>query len=254
MLNCKKLVFILFAIIIILPSCMEHKILFSFERDVNNNFFKEIPGLGAVTYLNQPVTKKANTIEIYVSSFREKYIEKDNLLEFSELNDSTKISYVPYWEVDGYSQDLYLLKYEFTYSLTNKNGKSFDIPAPACVFFAVKHNGKGDTIGITPCYFGSINTEDDVINFDTELKLKKEKNSYFLKPLKKNKKNNGLLFIPADFPESPGESSILNIQKIVRLDPNKVGGYKPIVFDISKIFHDTNALQFHYVSTVNLNP
>jgi hypothetical protein len=46
--------------------------------------------------------------------------------------------------------------------------------------------------------------------------------------------------------------STFNIEKIVRLDANKIGGNKPLVFDINSIFKDSNALQFHYFKTINL--
>ena len=170
------------------------------------------------------------------------------------MNDSTEIPFVTYTGINGYSQDLFLIKYQFTYTATNKKtGKIFDVPANATVFFSVKHNGRGDTIGITPCYFGVIDEEDDLIAFDTELSLKKSNGHYYLKPLKKNKKMNGLLFMPADFPSTPQTpEDKFAIEKIVRLDPNKIGGYKPLVFDISKIFRDPNALQFHYYDTLHL--
>jgi hypothetical protein len=248
MLSCKKISVPVFAIVVALSSCMEQKILFNFNNDVNRNFFKEIPGLGSATYNGQPVTQMANNVEVYISSFREKFIEKDHLLEFTELNDSTSIPFVIYKEIDGYSQDLYLLKYEFIY------GKNFHDTIQAAVFFSVKYHGIENTIGITPCYFGIINEEDTLIAFNTELSLKKDKDHYYLKPLKKSKKVNGLLFIPADFPSNPkSQEEKFNIEKIVRLDPNKVGGYKPLVFDISKIFRDTNALQFHYYDTLHIN-
>jgi hypothetical protein len=250
MLSCKKISVLLF-LIIVLPSCMEQKILFDFQKDVNVNFFKEIPGIGSDVYLNQPVTKKAGKLDIYLSSFTEKYIEKDNLLEFTELNDSTTLPYVSYLGVEGYSQGLYLLKYEFEYSVKNKSGKPFQVPVIAAIFFVVKHNGQGNTTGVTPCYFGIVNTEDNVIAFDSELSLKKEDNLYFLNPKRKKKNYHGMLFIPREI-LAFHQSSIINIKKIVRLDPNKVGGYKPLVFDVSKIFHDQNALQFHYISTLQL--
>ena len=253
MLSFKKIQALIFAISM-LSSCMEQKILFSFKDNVNRDFFKEVPGIGSVTYNGHPVTQKANIADVYVSSFSEKFIEKDRLLEFTELNDSTKTPFVTYDEVDGYSQDLYLLKYEFTYStISKKTGKALNFPAKAAVFFSIKRNGRGNTIGITPCYFGIINEEDDLIAFNTELVLKKDNDHYYLKPLKKSKKMNGLLFMPADFPLTPQTpEDKFNIEKIVRLDPNKVGGYKPLVFDISNIFHDPNALQFHYFTTLHL--
>lgn len=245
---------------------MEQKVLFNFYTDtdnnpdtdkdkkINQNVFKEIPGLGSSTYLKFPVSKKASKIEVYISSFREKYIEKDHLLEYTELNDDSKTPSAGYRSVDGYSQDLYILKYEFTYAVTRRE-KTLEVPTEAAVFFSVKHNGRGDTIGVTPCYFGIINTEDNVIAFDTKLSLKKEGNNYYLKLHKKKKNLNGLLFMPANFPAHPSKSKTkLNIEKVVKLDPGKIGGYKPLVFDIAKIFHDPTALQFHYETTLYLKP
>jgi hypothetical protein len=253
MYTCKKKYLLFFVFVTALSSCMEQKILFNFKTDVTRIFFKEVPGLGAATFNGHPITQMAKIADVYVSSFSEKYIEKDHLLEFTELNDSTKIPFVSYMEVDGYSQDLYLLKYEFSYSTTNKNGKSFEFTAPAALFFSVKHNGRGNTIGIIPCYFGIINKEDNLIAFNTELSLKKDKGHLYLAAIKKSKKMNGLLFMPADFPANPKSAEDkLNIDKIVRLDPNKVGDYKPLVFDIRNIFHDPNALQFHYSDTILL--
>lgn len=237
-----------------MSSCMEQKILFTFKNDANRNFFKEVPGLGSETYAGQTITEMAKNTDVYVSSFSEKYVEKDHLLEFTELNDSTKTPFAPYLGVNGYSQDLYLLKYEFSYTLTNKKtGKPLAVPTQAAVFFSVKRNGKGNIIGITPCYFGIIDEEDNLIAFDTELSLKKDKDHFYLKQIKKSKKMDGLIFIPADFPSKPKTAEDkFNIEKIVRLDVNKVGGYKPLVFDITNIFHDANALQFHYDNTINL--
>ncbi len=254
MLSCKKILISFCTIIVLLPSCVEQKIIFNFKKDVNLNFFKEIPGLGADTYFNQPVTLKADNIEMYVSSFSEKFIEKDNLLEYTELNDSTTIPFVTYREILGYSQNLYLLKYSFTYTTKSPKGNLFDVPVQAVIFFSIKHNGTRNTIGITPSYFGIINEEDDLIGFDTELTLKKDKNDkYYLKFPKRNKALNGLLFMPADFPQNPkSPEDKFNIEKVVRLDPNKVGGYKPLVFEIRKVFHDKNALQFHYIGTLHL--
>jgi hypothetical protein len=58
--------------------------------------------------------------------------------------------------------------------------------------------------------------------------------------------------MPANFPSSPTADDTFNIEKIVNLDGNKVGGYKPLVFNINKILKDPNALQFHYVNTIHL--
>ena len=229
--------------------CLEHRIIFDFTKDVNQNFFKQIPGIGETIL----VTKKATTAEVYVSSFREKFIENDNLLEYTELNDASKIPAADYWKVKGYSQDLYLLKYNFTYTIITKKGKQIETPTEGVIFFSVKYNGKGYTTGITPCYLGVIDEEENLIAFDTELMLKKDNGNFYLKPHPNKKNSNGLLFMPANFPLHPKiNDDTLTIKKIVKLDPNKVGGHKPLVFYISKIFNDANALSFHYVGNINL--
>lgn len=249
----KKIVPIVLLLIAGFSSCMEQRILFNFETDVNGDFFRDVPGIGA-DYLGQPVTHKASKIEVYLTNFSEKYFEKDGLLEFSELNDSTTLPFAKYLAVEGYSQGLYLLKYSFTYSVANKRtGKSFDHEAGGVVFFAIKHNGAGNTLGIMPAYFGIVNEEDNLIAFNTPLTLKKDKNKYYLKQQRRNKKLSGLLFMPADFPAGPVKAGqTVKIEKIVNLDPNKIGGYKPLVFDIAKIFRDPNALEFHFIDTISL--
>ncbi len=252
MLSFNKILFTIFAAAS-LAGCLEHRIIFDFTKDVNQNFFKEVPGIGDTTFINFPVTKKAITAEVYVSSFRERFIENDNLLEYTELNDATTIPAADYWSVIGYSQDLYLIKYQFTYTTITKKGKQIEAPAEGVVFFSLKHNGKGYTTGITPCYLGIIDKEENLISFGTQLTLKKGNGKYFLEqhPNKKGKK--GLLFMPANFPLDPkGNGDTLNIKKIVQLDPNKVGGYKPLVFDIPQIFNDANALSFHYIGNIDL--
>src|SRR5436190_9143172 len=158
MLSCKK-VFTVIIVSFMLGSCMEQKLLFDFTKDVNPSFFREIPGLGNAKYFGNDITKKADSLEIYVSSFREKFIEKDNLLDFTELNDDAQTSSVSYWQDSGYSQNLYILKYQFIY---------FGAPVEAAVFFSIKNNPNG-VIGILPCYFGIINREDNLISFENEL-------------------------------------------------------------------------------------
>jgi hypothetical protein len=252
MLSCKKIVLpAIFAILF--TGCLEQRILFDFKKDVNQNFFKEVPGIGDALYINYPVTKRAIKADIYVSSFREKFIENDDLLEYSELNDKSKIPSVNYWDVNGYSQNLYLVRYEFTYSVKSRNGNQVDIPAVGAIFFSVKRNGQNKVTGITPCYFGIVDEDEDLINFDTELSLAKDNGNFYLKVHPKKKNIKGLLFMPAAFPLNPtSQSEAFNIEKIVKLDGNKVGGYKPLVFNINKILRDPNALQFHYVNTIQL--
>ncbi|HEY5406625.1 MAG TPA: hypothetical protein VIJ92_06055 [Ginsengibacter sp.] len=252
MLSCKKIV-LLTLIAISSAGCLEQKILFDFKKDANGTFFKDIPGLGDAPYIKFPVTKKATTAEVYVSSFREKFIENDDLLEFSELNDvSTTPPSVDYWMVNGYSQNLYIIKYDFSYSVKNKKGEMIEVPVTGAVFFSLKRNGQNKVTGITPCYFGTVDEDANMITFDTELTLAKADGNFYLKFHQKKKDTKGLLFMPANFASNPTTDNAFNIEKIVNLDANKIGGYKSLVFNINKILKDPNALQFHYVDTINL--
>ena len=255
MLSCNKISTIIFVSIIAFSSCMEQKILFRFNHDVDRNFFKEMPGIGDSKYMDSfVVSKKAAELQIYRCSFKEKYIEKDNLLEFTELNDSSEINNAPYMTVRGYSQDLYIMKYEFAYRIT-ENEISHEIPVNAAIYFSVKHNGRGETNGITPCYFGIINNRRNLIAFNTDLLFTKGQDHFYLKPLPTNRNKRELIFMPANFPVVPvALKSIFNVEKIVKLDANKVGGNKPLVFNIKTIFSDANALQFHYFKSIHLTP
>ena len=237
----------------VFTSCMEQRIIFDVGKDVNQKFFKDIPGIGATTFLKFPVTKKAKTAQVYIASFSERFVESDDLLEYTELNANSNIPSAGYWFVNGYSQDLYLIKYTFEYATKTRTGKVLETPAEGVVFFSLKRNGRGNVLGITPCYFGIIDEDENLIAFNTVLTLKKDNGLYYLKIHVPKKNNNGLLFMPTAFPEHPGSTDDkFNITKIVKLDPNKVGGYKPLVFDVAKIFNDANALSFHFVNTINL--
>lgn len=251
MLNCKKTLWIsLVAITFLYNSCMEQKVLFSFNENVKPSFFKNIPGIGSVDFLTDTVIDKATSIDIYKSSFTEKYVEKDHLLEPTELNDSTNIPYAEYWDVTGYSQDMYLMKYQFKVRPKKRPGAKLRT-VDAMLFFSVKFNREEQCIGFGPSYFGVIDYSFGYIAFPTELNTKINKNEFYLKPVKRIQITGGYLFFASGL-SSGNVHKNLNVQKIVKLDINKIGNYKPLVFNIAEIFHDSNALQFHYDTTLNL--
>jgi hypothetical protein len=239
-----------------LSSCLEQKMLFDPKHDINYDFLKKVPGFGSAPYIKYPVTTKPPVrIDIYVCSFSEKIIEKNDLFQYTELNDSSRIPSVPYMTIIGSSQKLYMLHYQFTYTVTiKKSGQKIEEPTDAVIFFSIKQNASGNVLAVKPCYFGIVNGEDSLIDFTTELAFKKNKTQFYLGPLKKIQNNFSLLFIPAYFSAGPGGGSRFNVEKIVTLDKNKVGGGKPLIFNIKKIFRDQNALQFHYNNTLYITP
>ena len=233
--------------LVMFSSCAEHKVLFDYDKNVNADFFKEIPGIGSSEFLKDSVFSTASFLNIYQSTFSEKFVEKDSLLEYTEFNDSTKIPLANYWDVDGYSQNMYLVKYQFTMKRNRVRN--------AAVFFSVKYKtdraGDLECIGFGPAYFGITDTSYNYFNFSTELTVQQDHDKFWLKFPKKIKTTDGYLFMPA---ADTATTDFINIKKIVKLDANKIGGHKPLVFNIQNIFHDSNALLFHYQTKLDLKP
>jgi hypothetical protein len=221
--------------------CIESKYPLNIISTLNErpeSFLQQLPGIGKMKYAGMTIKQKATTVQVYAASFKEMNIEKDNLL------------------VDGFMQNLYLLKYNFTC----KSG-SDELPVVAVVFLSFKYRqevkGTGTGIYCTgpgPAYWGVVN--DGYISFDSVVNINKAKgNRYYLK-MAKHKRNQifNLLFMPAGFSDAvPVAGSFLNFTKIVRMGTNRIGGVKPVVFNIPEIFKDSNALRFNYVKSVSLN-
>ena len=187
------------------------------------------------------------------AAFKEATIEKDNLFEFTELNDSSTHPRVVYNEVDGFIQELYLLKYNFIY-----DADGMEADATAVAFLSLRYRPMSTEpfiycTGPGPMYWGLV--IDDYISFDSVLTIKNKSTNPYLH-INKQKKSSAfnLLFMPAAFAKHPERNGAsFNITKIVRMDPNRIGGIKPLVFDIPVIFKDYKAMHFDYIKTITLN-
>ncbi len=257
MLNFKSYGIVLFCSLFAFTGCIEPKYNLDIKATFDNkaaDFFKNLPGIQGSVYNKMPVTVPAKKMEIYKASFSEATIEKDHLLEFTELNTRSSQPRVTYRDIDGFTQDIYLLKYNFSYS-----DEGSDVENTAVVFISMHYRPMNTDpfvycTGPGPAYWGLLN--DGYISFDSVLIVKKTRNNnYFVKARKAKKKNAfNLLFMPVDFPENPKETkTAFDIAKIVRMEANKVGGNKPLVFDIPVIFNDSKALRFTYIKTITLN-
>lgn len=237
--------------------CIESKYYLDIDKTFDHHatyFLKTLPGVKGAFYNKMPVTVKAGNIEVYKSSFSEATVEKDNLLEFTELNTHSSQPRVTYRDVDGFRQDIYLLKYNFSYLDTSGQ----EVQNTAITFISLHYRpdineSLGKCTGPGPAYWGLVN--DGYISFDSVLTIKQVDSSYYLKGEKAKKKNAfNLLFFPADFAEAPvANTSAFDIKKIVRMNANKVGGIKPLVFNIADIFKDSKAMHFTYIKTIALN-
>jgi hypothetical protein len=257
MLNCKVNIIIAICTTAFLSGCIEAKYDLDIRTTLNKNaksFFNQLPGINGKPYNKQAIKVNATTLEVYKASFSETTIEKDNLLEITELNSNSDHPIVSYWNTDGFTQYLYLLKYDFTC-----NASGDDLTYTAVVFLSFRYMPIAAApftkcTGPGPLYWGVLN--DDHISFDSVLTIKNVKTGPYLTANKANRKNHfNLLFMPvvfSDQAETNGDS--INIKKIVRTDHNKVGGKKPLVFNIREIFHDSLAMRFDYINTIKLNP
>lgn len=259
MLNCKVYSTIIFCSLLAVTGCIESKYPLDIKPTLNeraNSFLNRLPGINKNGYSKMPVITKAKTVEVYIASFKESSIEKDNLLEITELNSNSTHPVTLYREVDGFSQDIYMLKYQFTCS---EHGTP--TPVTAIVFLPLRYrqqkSGPPYCTGPGPVYWGVLNETDEYkyISFDSVVHIKAKGNKQYLK-MDRHKKNElfNLLFMPANFAEVPEKSSAVNFTKIVRMGNNRIGGTKPIVFNVPQIFKDSNALQFNYYKTIILNP
>jgi hypothetical protein len=256
MLNYKLQAILLWCILFVLTGCFELKYNFDVNAafsDSSAQFFKTLPGIKDGFYNRIPVTNKAKKIEVYKASIREFTFEKDNLVEFTQLNTHSDLRKDNYLEIDGSAQDLYLLKYNFSCGI---DGQDFENTA---VIFMSLHYMPMNTepfvycSGAGPAYWGLIG--DGQISFDSLLTIRHDNQDYYLKSKKVKKKDAfNLRFLPAGFVENPVKNiSGFNIKKVIKMNANKVGGIKPLVFNIPVIFKDDKAMHFTYIKTITLN-
>ncbi len=266
MLNSRIVSFILFISLLSFTGCMDTRYnKTQIDNSIKNNLgelLKVLPGIDKTGYNQMPVAEKAKSVEIYLGKFKEKSFEKDNLLEISEFNDSSKHQTALYNTIDGFWQDMYLFKYTFLYL-----EEGIPTPVTAVAFMPLRFGNKETEpseyfVGPGPIYWGTIHvalqnkdTAYRYISFDSVLTLNTKEKIYSLERTRRINKSFNLLFIPAEFPDKPlPKTSAVTFNKIIRMDPNRIGGTKAIVFNIPEIFKDSLALKFNYKKTFQLNP
>jgi hypothetical protein len=258
MLNCSKnIIVVLCCCTFIFYGCIESKYLLNIISTLNErseSFLQQLLGIGKMKYAGMPVKQKATIVEVYAASFKEMNIEKDNLLEVAEFNTTTKRPTANYLQVDGFMQNLYLLKYNFICTSGND-----EIPVTAVVFLSFKYRQEVNGTGIYctgpgPAYWGVVS--DNYISFDSVVNINKARGKRYYLKMARHKRNQifNLLFMPANFSDAaPAAGDFLNFTKIVRMGTNRIGGVKPVVFNIPEIFKDSNAMRFNYFKSIKLN-
>jgi hypothetical protein len=255
MLTYKPYCLIALASLFALTGCMERLYNFDVANRLDNNaesFMMRLPGIRNVPYGTNKISVRAKQLIVYKATYKETYIEKDSLLEFTGLNDRSTIPRADYYTVDGSEQHLYLLHYQFKYL-----SEGAEQQANAAIFLSMRYS-QDKKLGLTgftgpgPMYWGLVN--DGYISFDSVLTMKGPIAGCYLQANKPKKKYPfNLIFMPAVFAEAgEEEGSAITITKIVRTEPNRIGGFKPLVFNIPAIFGDSTALHFDYITTIPL--
>jgi len=237
MLDFKKIITVFFVCNILLCSCAEQRFAFDQNKNVDTILFKDIPAIAQKIYPDHTITA-IDSVCLYRATFKETYVENNDLLEWSELNDSSAIPRVKYYSVKGYYQHLYLAIMHTIPDNIN-----------AAVFFSAKYNSDGECVGFGPAYAGIVNPAKGIISFPKQLSIAKAANDFVLTLNKKQDNERELLFISADF-KTLVQKPAISLEKIILLGPNKIGGYKPVVFSIPEVLHDKNALKFRYIKTL----
>lgn len=270
MLHSKVYITILVVGLFSFTGCIESRYNFDIDTALNDNadtLLAKLPGIGNRSFGDKDnITALAKQVDVYKAVFKEKYIEKDSLLEYSSMNVKTTLPVVDYKDVDGFEQHLYLLHYQFTY-----NDGFSELIADAVAFLSLRYIPSADSglfsTGHGPLYWGIISKGNIV--FDSVLQIKKIAEQYqlalkspknkcvlvkkeegkwqFFKKVKQYREFT-LLFKPDSMLVGQG----FNITKIVRMEKNRIGGTKSLIFNIPAIFGDKTALHFDYDKTITL--
>jgi hypothetical protein len=217
----------------LMAGCMPSKHVAGFkEADaLNLPFFEAIPEIKESNF---------NRIIVYKINFRERYIESKSTLQFSLLTDSGKQP-VKYLTGFGDNQDIYLAAIDIP-----------DNPNDAYVYFSAKYNYKNTCLGFGPAYYGHYDNYKKVIKFDARMHVSKAKNGGY--SLKEDNSKEQLIFVCADSIRTPLPKQI-RIEKLVLGEYNKVGGKRPVIFDVKELMRDIDLKYFYFnaADTISLN-
>lgn len=186
-----------------------------------------------------PAVASLDSVQIFQATLQEDYVERNSVAEKTIINTESDATRFPVPVIDK-EYRLYIFKLFY--------GK---VKSDA-IFMSTAYKGDCDgdncaNVGIGPAYYGKIRMEQLVLN--KAMKMTKNKNEYV--PVKASP--DSIRMIAAEDFSKP-QTTTINIKHLVVLKPNKVGGSKPLRYDIEQLFDDKKALLFTYQGTVLRNP
>jgi hypothetical protein len=183
-------------------------------------------------------TGKLNILKYYEVTFTEHYTVKNNLLEVTESNELEAKNQIPYIDLKGYFQKLFLIKVD-----VNDSGKN-----PYFIYYSIKYNSSSQPIAMGKTYLGqrdNIYYNDNKcmyrIVFKEEMIFKNGKEKKFTERYKLKPVAAPMIFY-ADSADFTDEYILVNT--IILHGANKIGGTKHLVYPIAETLGSKEALKF----------
>lgn len=193
--------------------------------------------------------------KIYRIVFEEKFVNNNSIRQKDNLPKETPLPTENYYNARGNYQELYLVRYEKTYPDTIDRieiRKENDILVSTIkkidtvytetmfVFYSFKFDAEKKCIGAAPIRIGKMSTYSESngkylpansIRLNYEVTMKKKKGSdteLEIAAVKKSKE-------PIQFVLSKNTDEHIVVSRIVAQHNNKIGGEKPLIFDMEKM-------------------
>jgi hypothetical protein len=206
-----------YLLLFILCSCKPAAKVFNEQTQLNRAFFEQLPPGPHGTMA--PI----DSIKVYMADLEERVVERDDVPEYKLLNTLSKNDTVPYKVTGGYHH-LYLFKvYSARYPLS-----------PMWVYMGTTYLASGTCVNLGPAYYGYL--FGNQFNMKWELKVNRKQPQYQLQ-----KKDTTELNIIID-----NTDNVIRIKEFIEIDANKIGGNKPVIYNVPVIFNDPDALAFTY--------
>ena len=207
--------------LITLSGCAPKNIPFSTSNFKQKSFYDALPEI-----LNRQF--KLDSVILYETTFEEKPYEGYYVVDYSEVNAQNDKNILHYKDFKGFYQKLYIMR------LVTEPTDSI------AIYFSIKYNAFDQCVGFGPSYIGWMDNKKKSFYFFNEL-YTKDKKSIFT--LRKSRLPLGLYMNANEW--EPGK--LINIEKMVVERSYEIGNN--VVIDVARIFRDTAALRFMYLST-----
>ncbi|HYF32164.1 MAG TPA: hypothetical protein VD993_13670 [Chitinophagaceae bacterium] len=246
--NCRTIIFLLLSAVAVC-SCRPRAQFFSYSRSVSLDFFDPVrPELNVTPQQN-------DSIDVYAALLQEKLVERDDVPEYKLINKKSnqQLSKLP--DTRGFH-------FLYHFELFPKGGRGDTV----IVYLATTYTADSICTNVGPVYAGKLRNSGTAsfIQFDYAFKVRKVKRKH-LDQEDKNISDSALQYLYYLKPDRPihltfvneppflhgkGDSAYVQVKQIIQRDPNKIGGEKPVLYSVDKVFGDDKTLVFAYHASI----